>query len=93
LRHVAEDLDKLDAQIRASQERIKKDRWSRHMRLTPPRPPGEDYFLACASFSSKAPVDGFWTYSKCFTGSWLAKALVPKTQRQPDDQIPEIAPV
>jgi hypothetical protein len=41
------------------------------MKLTPPRPPGEDYFLACASFSSKAPVDGFWTYSKCFTGSWL----------------------
>jgi hypothetical protein len=41
------------------------------MRLTPPRPPGEDYYLACASFSSKAPVDGFWTYSKCFTGSWL----------------------
>jgi hypothetical protein len=39
------------------------------MRLTPPRPPGEDYYLACVSFSSKA--DGFWTYSKCFTGSWL----------------------
>jgi hypothetical protein len=42
------------------------------MRLTPPRPPGEDYYLACASFSSEAPVDGFWTYSKCFTGSWLS---------------------
>jgi hypothetical protein len=40
------------------------------MRLTPPRPPGEDFFLACVSFSA-SPVDGFWTYSKCFTGSWL----------------------
>ena len=43
------------------------------MRLTSPRPhpEREDYFLACASFSSEDPVDGFWTYSKCFTGSWL----------------------
>jgi hypothetical protein len=42
------------------------------MRLTPPRPPGEDYFLAQVSFEREAPVDGFWTASKCFTGSWLS---------------------
>ena len=41
------------------------------MRLIPPRPTGEDYFLACITFSRR-PVDEFWTVSKCFTGSWLA---------------------
>lgn len=41
------------------------------MRLTPPRPPGEDYFMVCVSFSAARPLDGFWTASKCFTGSWL----------------------
>jgi hypothetical protein len=34
------------------------------------RPPGEDCYLTCAS--SEAFVDGFWTYSKCSTGSLLA---------------------
>jgi hypothetical protein len=43
------------------------------MRVTParPHPEKEDFYLACASFSSEAPVDGFWICSKCFTGSWL----------------------
>jgi hypothetical protein len=41
------------------------------MRLTPPRPmPGEDYFLACVTFSSK--VDGFRTEHRCYCGSWLS---------------------
>jgi hypothetical protein len=45
------------------------------MRLTPtprPHPEREDYYLACASFSSEAPVDGFWTEHRCYCGSWLA---------------------
>jgi hypothetical protein len=39
------------------------------MRLTPLRPPGEDYFLIHVSIPT--PADTCFDYGKVFTGSWL----------------------
>jgi hypothetical protein len=42
------------------------------MRLTPPRPnpEKEDHYLACAVVDPV--IDGFWTRSQCYCGSWLS---------------------
>jgi hypothetical protein len=40
------------------------------MRINPPRPPGPDHFLVQLIVSTS--IDGFWTESRCYSGSWLA---------------------
>jgi hypothetical protein len=39
------------------------------MMITPPRPPGEDYYLVVLGFRSG--VDGLWTEYRAYGGSWL----------------------
>jgi hypothetical protein len=52
------------------QERIKKEiAIPGNMRLTPTRPPGEDFFLINVIIPT--PADACFDYGKVFTGSWL----------------------